>query len=110
MDFTCRHGQNSRLSDLEQEVFHLRSLPGSGKDVPKHDCTDNFSGSSTVMERGAAVEMFSRSNSFSLTYRTFVSGENTLFSSCIQNSIYTFLDSTIGINLNNLFIINICPY
>ena len=38
-----------------------------GRTVPEHDCTANFEGSSTEMERRAATTMFSRSKSLGLT-------------------------------------------
>ena len=43
------------------------------EDPTPHDCTANFTGSSTEMERASAVEMFSRSQSFGLIYQTLVS-------------------------------------
>ena len=44
--------------------------------APTHECTSNYIGSSCEMERKAAVEMFERSRSFNLTYRTLVSGNS----------------------------------
>ena len=43
------------------------------EDKKAHECTANFSGSSTEMERAAGVEMFGRSQSFGLIYQTLVS-------------------------------------